>query len=121
MYNQDKKEAVRGLIRSDQIPKQVNKGHQNKHIKTSGHYVPGKSYLYGDLDAAQALVDQYHGTGEPIFTRKGDWAQKEVVSQSKPIGVDVDMQTGAETETSRFTIHYGKKGTHIVPAKEKDR
>lgn len=120
VYNQDKKEAVRALIRSDQIPKKINKGHQNKHIKTSGHYVSGKSYLYGDLDTAQALVDQYHGTGEPIFTRKGDWSQKEVVSRSKPIGVDVDMQTGAETETSRFTIHYGKKGTHIVPAKEKD-
>lgn len=120
VYNQDKKEAVRAMIRSDQVPKQINKGHQNKHIKTSGHYVPGKSYLYGDLDTAQALVEQYHGTGEPIFTRKGDWAQKEVVSQSKPIGVDVDMQTGAETETSRFTIHYGKKGTHVVPAKEKD-
>ncbi len=119
VYNQDKKEAVRILIRSDQVPKRINKGHQDKHIKTSGHYVPGKSYLYGDLDTAQALVDQYHGTGEPIFTRKGDWAQKEVVSQSKPIGIDVDMQTGTETETSRFTIHYGKKGTHIVPAKEK--
>ncbi len=119
VYNQDKKEAILALIRSDQVPKKINKGHQNKHIKSSGHYVSGKSYLYGDLDAAQALVNQFHGTGEPILTRRGDWAQKEVVSQSKPIGVDVDMQTGTETETSRFTIHYGKKGTHIVPAKEK--
>ncbi len=120
VYNQEKEDAVRSLIRSDQITKKINKGHQNKHIKESGHYISGKSYLYGDLDTAQGLVDKYHGTGEPIFTRQGDWANKEVISLAEPIGVAVDMQTGAETETGRFTIHYGKKGTHIVPtSKEK--
>jgi len=71
------------------------------------------------LEAAQALVDQYHGTGEPIFTRNGSWAQKEVIFQDQVIGVDVDARTGVESETRRFTIHYGKKGTHVVPTKEK--
>lgn len=117
-YNQDKWAAVQALIRSEQIPKQINIGHQNKHLKDSKHYVPGKSYLYGDLETAQSLVTRYHGTGEPIFSRNGEWAHKEVVMQPTVIGVNVDNATGIETETRRFTIHYGKKGTHIVPTKE---
>ena len=118
-YTQDRTAAVRALIRSDQIEKRLNIGHQNKHIRESGMYVPGRSYLYGGKDMAQSLVDRYHGTGEPIFTRAGDWAKKEVVSQDSVIGVNIDVQTGEETETTRFTIHYGKNGTHIVPAKER--
>ena len=34
------------------------------------------------------------------------------------IGVNVDPDTGEEIETKRYVIHYGKKGTHIVPTKE---
>ncbi len=117
-YNQDKWAAVQALIQSEQISKQINIGHQNKHLKDSKHYVPGKSYLYGDLETAQSLVTRYHGTGEPIFSRNGEWAHKEVVMQPTVIGVNVDNATGIETETRRFTIHYGKKGTHVVPAKE---
>ena len=114
-----KVEAVRAIIRSEKTPKQLNIGHQNKHIKNSSQYVPGKSYLYGSLETAQDLVYRFHGTGEPIFTRKGDWAKKEVVIQDDVVGVNIDIQTGAESETRRFTIHYGKNGTHVVPAKEK--
>ena len=34
------------------------------------------------------------------------------------MGVNVDPSTREETETRRFVIHYGKKGTHVVPTKE---
>lgn len=117
-YNEKQKEAARALILSAQFPKRINSGHQNKHIKSSGHYIPGRSYLYTDLKGAQALVDKYHGTGNPILDRKGNWAHKERILQNEPIGVYVDRETGKKIETNCFLIHYGKNGSHVVPAKE---
>lgn len=115
----EKVEAVRQKIKSDDIPKSLNRGNQNKHIKGSKGYIPGKSYIYGDLTEAQRLVDQYHGTGQPVFTHKGEWKQKEIVFSESVMGVNVTLD-GLETETRKFVIHYGKKGTHIVPTKEQE-
>lgn len=116
-YNK-KKEEIQKLIKSDEIPKTLNRGNQQKHIKDSPGYIQGRSYIYGDLNTAQGLVNIYHGTGEPVFNRKGEWSKKEVVSSDRIIGINVVPDTGEETETQRFVIHYGKKGTHVVPTKE---
>lgn len=116
-YNQ-RRNAALNRIRSDEIPKTLNRGNQQKHIKDSPGYIPGRSYIYGNLETAQELVDTYHGKGEPQFNGKGEWNNKEIVSADHIIGVNVKMDTGEETETSRFVIHYGKKGTHVVPTKE---
>lgn len=64
-------------------------------------------------------MDKYHGTGDIRLNGQQNWTNKEFVRADKPIGVCVDSDTGEEAEMSRFSIHYGKKGTHIVPAKEK--
>lgn len=119
-YNK-KKEAVQQLIKSDEIPKTLNRGNQQKHIKDSPGHIQGRSYVYGDLNTAQGLVDIYHGTGEPVFNRKGEWSKKEVVSSGRIVGVNVAPDTGEETETRRFVIHYGNKGTHVVPTKELEK
>lgn len=119
-YNQ-KQEEVRRLILSDETPKTLNIGAQNKHIQNSKGYIPGRSYIFGDLEMAQSLVERYYGTGEIKLTRDGDWAKKEFVTLDKPVGVWVNQETGEEIETARFSIHYGKKGTHIVPAREDDK
>ncbi len=116
-YNR-KQEETRVLIFSDKTVKTINTGHQNKHIKTSKGYIPGRSYIYGDVETAQRLVDKYHGTGQLVFNRKGEWAKRETVTHDSAIGVCVDPSTLAEMVTRRFTIHYGKNGSHIVPAKE---
>lgn len=116
-YNQAK-EAARALIRSSETPKTINAGAQNKHIKTSKGYIQGRSYIYGDLDTAQALVDRYSGTGEPKLTRAGLWTHKEFAAADHEIGVSINPETGEETATRHFTIHYGKRGTHIVPRRE---
>ena len=65
------------------------------------------------------MVDQYSGTGEIKLTSKGEWANKEFVVADRVIGMVVDSETQDEISTKRFAIHYGKKGTHIVPAKER--
>lgn len=115
-YN-NQEETLR-LIRSNEISKVINKGSQNKHILGTSGYIQGKSYIYGDLETAQSLIDTYHGTGKLIFNRKGEWSNKEVAISDHVIGVNIDPQTGEETETNRFVIHYGKKGTHVVPTRE---
>lgn len=116
--------AESGIIKSEvekgNIKIGINVGAQNKHICDSTGYIPGRSYIYGTIEDAQKLIQQYRGTGELKMTRKGEWTKKEFVTADHVIGVCVNPNTGQEKETHRFSIHYGKKGTHIVPAEEKD-
>lgn len=111
---------IRELIRSPATPRQLNTGNQNKHIPGANGYIEGRSYLYGTLADAQALVDRWHGTGEIRFTSRGEWVQKEFVTVAENIGVCIDHATGQGVPTNRFAIHYGKKGTHIVPARREN-
>lgn len=116
-----KKADIRERIRSDETPKQLNTGNQNKHIMGSKGYQEGRSYLYGDLSTAQEIVNTYHGTGEIILTRSGEWSNKEVITAAEDLGVEVNPTTGSETATNRATIHYGKNGTHVVPARREKK
>lgn len=112
----------RGIIKQKlsrgELNLKINPGHQKKHIRGLKEYVEGRSYIYGTIEDTQRLVDKYSGSGEPKFDKRGRWVNKEFVNASDPIGVYVDAQTKEETPTSRFSIHYGAKGTHVVPAKE---
>lgn len=116
---QSRDDKVRAYIRSKAINKAINSGHQNKHILNSGHYIAGRSYVFGTLEDMQRIVEQYHGTGEPRYTRNGDWNGREVIETDFDLGVCVNVDTGAEERTNRATIHYGKNGAHVVPAKRK--
>lgn len=109
---------IRAQIQTGEIPSGLNRGNQNKHIPSSPGYLPGRSYIYGDLEAAQALVNQYKGTGDIRLTEAGQWTHKEFITADTPIGVSVNPETGSESPTHRFAIHYGKRGTHIVPIEE---
>ncbi len=119
LYNEKKREAL-AVIRSSDTPKTLNVGNQRKHILEEGRDIGNRSFLYGTLDDAQKLVNQYSGTGEPKLDGKGNWVHKEHVTVDRLIGEVVDPDTGEATPTHRFAIHYGKRGTHIVPAKEDD-
>lgn len=99
----------------------MNPEKQNRHIKASELYDGTRSYIYGDLQSAQNLVDEYHGKGDPIFSTKGNWTNKEVVTANKNIGVNIDKDTGIKEETNRFVIHYSKRGTHIVPTRREKK
>lgn len=116
-YTQKREEALQ-VIRSAETPKALNEGHQRKHIREEGRDIGNRSFLYGTMEDAQQLVDRYSGTGEPKLDRKGNWTHKEHVLADRPIGEVVDPDTGEATPTHRFAIHYGKNGTHVVPAKE---
>lgn len=115
----EKIKEIRKLIRSEEIVKTINKGAQNKHIPSSKGYIEGRSYIFGSIEDAQELVNRYSGTGEIKLSAKGEWTNKEFVVADHEIGVVIDPKTKDGVSTKRFAIHYGKKGTHIVPAKER--
>lgn len=108
-------EETRALIRSGATTKTINPEKQNRHIREEAGYTEGRSYIYGTVQTAQELIDRYHGTGQPVYSRKGIWKKKEIIAADRNIGVNIDASTGIGETTTRFVIHYSKTGTHIVP------
>lgn len=103
------------------LPKALNVGNQNKHIPGSHSYNPkdNRSYIFGDLNAAQEFVNQYSGTGFFKFDSKNNWTKKEFIEADADIGMFFDKRSESYVSTNRFSIHYGKNGTHIVPARRR--
>lgn len=116
-----KKAEIRERIRSDEIPKKLNIGNQNKHIVDSKGYQEGRSYIYSDLNTAQDIINQWAGTGEIRLNDSGEWNNKEFITLDHDIGMYINPQSGERYPTNTVSIHYGKKGTHIVPARRKDK
>lgn len=111
---------LRKKLRSDDTLKVIESGKQGKHIKDHNNFIEGNSYLTVSEKEAQELVNKYAGTGDVKRDSKGRWTNKEFVTADKKIGVVVDRESGKETSTARFSIHYSKNGVHIVPRKEID-
>jgi len=109
-------ETIRARIKSDEIDKTVNAEKQSRHIRNSGGYVDGRSYLLDDVDP-QELVDRYHGTGELKRDGNDVWTNKEFITLDYDIGVHLSPKTGEATSTNSFAIHYSRSGTHVVPSR----
>lgn len=107
---------VTGAIKSGLVSKKLNREKQMRHTKS--WHIPGRSYLDGDLEYAQELVDKLSGTGEVFLDSNGNWNRKELVTNSDIIGTHVDPISGKETKTNKGTIIYSKTGTHIYPRQE---
>lgn len=108
---------VQDAIRSGEVSKTINREKQMRHTM-SGH-PDGRSYIHGDLDFAQQLVDELSGTGEPVIIKGNTWNKRERVVSSEVIGTHIDPDTGEKTKTSAAMIVYAKTGTHIYPRKER--
>lgn len=72
------------------------------------------SYLTISAEEADELVRKHSGTGEPALDGNGLWNGREKCTSSGIIGVVV-TKGGKHIPTNGFTIHYSKKGAHIVP------
>jgi len=110
--------ALSKRIKSDKIVKTIESGKQGKHIRGHNNYIEGRSYLTITEKEAQELVNKYAGKGKLRRDSKDKWTSKEFVVADKYLGVVIDPVTGEEIKTKRFSIHYAKNGTHIVPRKE---
>ena len=106
---------VQEAIDSGEVSKQINPEKQKCHTK-DGH-ISGRSYLDGDVEFAQKLVDEYGGKGTPIMDKNGRWTNKEKFDADDIIGTHVDSE-GLETRTNKGIITYSKTGSHVYPRKE---
>lgn len=107
---------VEEAINSGEVSKTINKDKQKRHTKAD--HLPGRSYLDGDIEYAQKLVDTYGGKGEAILDKHKNWTRKEKFDDTNIIGTHVDTD-GTETRTNKGVIAYSKTGTHVYPRKEK--
>jgi SPP1 gp7 family putative phage head morphogenesis protein len=112
-------QPIRDKIQSDEQIKTIEIDKQGKHILGHKNYIEGRSYLTISLEEAQELVNKYAGTGEIRRTAAGAWNNKETIKADIDVGVFVDSNTNTESITNSFTIHYSKKGTHIVPSRRR--
>lgn len=114
-------EAVTEAIKTGKISTKLRTSKQIKHRKGSEKYnkavAEGSHVGYLTIDDAevQSIIESKAGTGQPY----GNGVQfKETVDAGKTIGVYLS-KTGEEMETTRLTIHYGSKGSHVVPSRPK--
>ena len=107
---------IETAVDSGQVSKTINRDKQQRHTKDE--HAPGRSYLDGDVEFAQQLVDEYGGKGQPLVTDDGRWLRKEKINASSVIGTHVD-ENGNKTKTNKAMIVYSKTGTHVYPRKEK--
>lgn len=129
-YNDSEKwEELKLLYQDEKLKKNIrenynlsiHQGSQDKHILETNNYKQElangrtKSYLLDGVNP-QELVYQYAGTGEiKRNLNTGEWLKKEFCEHIGPVGYVVDLVTKEKRLTNRFSIHYSKKGTHIVP------
>ena len=120
-------EEARAFVRSGRQPKKVEAAKQNQHnISGSKEWRErcernGGAVLQSEvalsLEEVQALVDEFAGTGRLNVSAANPPQVKETVTvKGRIIGTWRDKR-GNVSETDSFTIHYSKKGTHVVPAK----
>jgi hypothetical protein len=119
-----------GIIRDERIVRAVENGEitltlnpekQKPHILGSDMYKPSKhkSYFTCSLEELQEILLKYYGTGKVIVNRTGQI--KEIIEIDHNIGVDMNEQGVIFGETNRFTVHYSKGRTHIVPSERKEK
>lgn len=99
-----------GFRRVNGFTTRIHADRQGKHIPGHKNYIPGKSILHLSIAEAQRLVEEYAGSGR--------WQDpnKEVVDFHVAIGTWKHPDAPDGLATTMGTIHYGKKGCHIVPA-----
>ena len=125
--NNGKIEEIREFILSDDQPKNIDKGKQDKHIEGTNNYKQkaegltsigqyGPSRVYLSLIEIQNLINEFAGTGSIKIRKNGEWDRTETIYHNdKIVGSVVNNLNGKEIETTTFKVHYSKKGIHIVP------
>lgn len=110
-------DLARKRLSNGELPLSVKEGDQGKHVRGLNNYDPTRGEVDGGMAAARALVRRYHGRGEmhAHIDKDGNLSAREVCQAEGRIGVWRD-RSGIEAPTDRLTIHYSKRGAHVVPA-----
>jgi hypothetical protein len=88
----------------------------NKHIRGHNDFIKtGSEWEHKD---PEQLLKHFAGKGIPGGNRTpGSYGYRETVDFGEHIGIWRSLDGKTQLPTSRGTIHYGKKGAHIVPSK----
>lgn len=112
-------QALSEAIASGKVSTKLYKDKQAKHKKNSEDYKKalekGELPSYTELSnmEVQKIINENIGKGETFIEPDGQF--KTIIELPDNFGVFVDLDTGEETPTNRATIHYSKKGAHLVP------
>ena len=114
-------EAVKHATERDLFFKNVkyNFDAHNKHILDHNDYIVGNS-MWQHRDP-EGLLKHFAGSGLPRRGTPGVPGYKETVDFQEIIGMWISEDGSVVMPTSRGTIHYGKKGAHIVPSNPNPR
>ena len=105
---------VKDAIESGEVSKKINPDKQRKHNLST--HEGNKSYIHGDMEFAQELVDKLGGTGMAKVLSDGRWTHKEMVLSDEVLGTHIS-ELGIKEDTNAATIVYSKTGSHIYPRK----
>lgn len=93
---------------------QYNFDDHYKHVVGHKQYIEGRSiFVHQD---PQGLLKRFAGKGKPQRGTAGLPGYKESVDFKEHIGIWKNKDNTLALPTTRGTIHYGKKGAHIVPS-----
>jgi hypothetical protein len=120
-------QAERRKILDGTYPTKVIAGRQRKHIEGTREFEQKRAQMQKDSPGsepailtadAQALVDQYKGTGSIRITRGSNYPQETVIA-SAIIGKTWVNSLQKYVDTRGFRIIYSSKGVHIFPVNDK--
>jgi hypothetical protein len=97
---------------------EYNFDHHTKHTKGRINCKPSNSIM--EHPDPELLLKKYAGKGRRETGVPGEPGYRETVDFEEIIGIWKTEKGLQELPTTRGTIHYGKKGAHIVPAKPKE-
>lgn len=119
-----KAEKMRSLLRekieSGELPITVNPEKQVRHILPAGasKMPDGRSHLIISFQEAQEEIIKRHLTGDIHVRISPSGIQiKETIESNR----DISFDARSKTVSNRATIHYSKTGTHLVPARRRNK
>ena len=112
LQNELKDTLIRADIRAGKYDLTVNPEKQARHLRDSGSYIPGRSFLTISMEELQDIVTRYAGTGE--IARDGRGGLRECISLNRRVGT-VIRRDGSEVPAFMLKLHYSKTGVHAVP------
>ena len=112
LQNELKDTLIRADIRAGKYDLTVNPEKQARHLRDSGGYIPGRSYLTISMEELQDIVTRYAGTGEIAHDVRG--GLRECISLNRRVGT-VIRRDGSEVLAFILKLHYSKTGVHAVP------
>ncbi|MCD7777925.1 MAG: polymorphic toxin type 50 domain-containing protein [Clostridiales bacterium] len=111
----EKQKILQSKIDDGSVTTTLNPVMQRKHMEATREQ--GRSYFTVSIDKLQEIVNKTHGTGTIHISNSGQ--VKETIKYNENIAVNVSMDS-EESSTNRFTIHYSKTRTHVVPTRSDD-